>query len=99
MVGHGTQLENRFGLQLSDALTGNIDLTTDLRKGQGLFTTKTEPQLQNLLLAFVQLRQPAPQMFLLDAAIHPFHRLFTVGIRDQFAQGAAIFFATGMGIQ
>ena len=60
MVGHSAQLENRFGLQLSDALTGHIDLTTDFRKGQRLFTTKTEPQLQNLLLAFVQLREPAP---------------------------------------
>ena len=66
MVGHRTQLENRFGLELSDAFTGDIDLTTDLRKGQRLFTTKAEPQLQNLLLALVQLRQPAPQMFFLD---------------------------------
>ena len=99
VIGHHTQLENGLGLELPDSLTRDIDLTTDFREGQRLFTAETEPQLQNLLLAFVQLREPAPQMFLLDAAIHPLHRFFTVGIRDQFTQGAAIFLATGMGIQ
>ena len=38
-------------------------------------------------------------MLFLNAAIHAFHRLLAVGVRDQFAERAAILLSPGVGIE
>ena len=99
VIGHHTQLQNGLGLELTDPLTRHIDLTTDFGQGQRLSTIQAETQFEDFLLSLVELRKPASQVFFLDAPIHPFHRFRPVGVWNQFAKGAAIFFATRVGIK
>ena len=99
MVRHGPQFENGLGFQLSNSLSGHVDLSTDLGQRQGFFTAKAEAEFEDFLLPFIELRQPAAEMFLLDAAVHPLHRLLAVGIGDQFPQCASVFLSAGMRIE
>ena len=43
------ELAECFGLYLADALTGNIELLTDLLKGAGAAVNNAEAQLKNFL--------------------------------------------------
>ena len=51
------------------------------------------------MLPFVELGDPGAQVFLLDATVHVVHRFHAHRIGDQFPEGAAVFFAAGVGIQ
>lgn len=55
MVGHRAQFEDCFGFELPHPLSRDIDLSTNLRKGERLFAIKTEAQAQDFLFALVQL--------------------------------------------
>ena len=99
VIGHHSQLENGLGFELTDPLTRDIDLTTDFRQGEWLSAIQAETQFEDFLFPLIELREPASEVFLLNASIHPFHGFRPVGVWNQFAEGAAIFFATRMGIE
>ena len=99
MVCHCSELENRFGFQLTDPFSGHIDLTTDFGEGQWFVTAETETQAEDFLFTLIELGEPSTQVLLLDASIHSLHRLLPVWIGNEFAKRASVFFPSCMRIK
>ena len=54
VAGRVTQLRHRTSFDLANALTCEVEMLTNLFKRAGFATIKTEPQFQNLALAFIE---------------------------------------------
>ncbi len=55
LVGHVSQFQDGFGFELSDSFAGDIDLATDLGKGQWLFSIQSKAKSQDFLFPFIEL--------------------------------------------
>ena len=64
-----------------------------------LLPFKTEAHLQDALLLFAEVTEPAPQLFVVDALFHQIERLLQRAVGDQVTEKAATFLAIDRSIE
>ena len=85
----------RFRLDLTDALPGDLEFLTDLLEGAGPAVLQSEPELQNLFLARAQGVEHLVELFAQELIGRRFLRGGVVVVRDEIAEVAVVRFADG----
>ena len=87
------QLAKCLGFDLTDTLTGDIELTADFFQGAGTSVIQTETQTQNLLFTFCQTAQDIVDLILEQLIGSVLIRTQSIFVLNEIAEMGIVFLA------